>query len=73
MGKQADTGDDNKVHAALTSSTSLSEGSTLGIPRDQKRFFWQRSKAHDPNSVATLPSVFDDPDTAEKYQPRPDW
>lgn len=58
-----------------TSTTSLSdsEGLNLGVPLHQKRFFWQRSKAYDPDATATLPSVFDDPDTADKYHPRPDW
>lgn len=56
-----------------TSTTSISEGLDLGVPLHQKRFFWQRSKAYDPDAIATLPSVFDDPDTADKYHPRPDW
>lgn len=56
-----------------TSTTSLSEELNLGVPLHQKRFFWQRSKAYDPDATATLPSVFDDPDTADKYHPRPDW
>jgi hypothetical protein len=30
-------------------------------------------QSYDPNSIATLPSVYDDADTAPKYQPRDDW
>ncbi|ROV98043.1 hypothetical protein VMCG_07076 [Cytospora schulzeri] len=56
-----------------TSTTSLSEGLNLGVPLQQKRFFWQRSKQYDPDAIATLPSVFDDPDTAVKYHPKPEW
>lgn len=63
--------DDNK--GSSSSSASLPDGLGLGVPLQQKRFFWQRSKAHDADAIATLPSVFDDPETAEKYQPRADW
>ncbi|KXH65659.1 phthalate transporter [Colletotrichum salicis] len=46
---------------------------TLGAPIEEKRFWFQRNKDFDPFAVATQPSVFDDPDSAEKYQPREDW
>lgn len=65
------SGDDLK--GSSNSSTSLSESLGLGVPLQQKRFFWQRSKPLDEDAIATLPSVFDDAETAEKYQPRPDW
>lgn len=40
----------------------------------QRRFWFQRSKVrYDPNAIATQPSVYDDPETAKEYQPRPDW
>src|ERR1700761_4209600 len=45
----------------------------LGEPREEKRFFFQRTKAYDPNAIATQPSVYDDPLTAKDYQPRSDW
>lgn len=57
----------------LSSTTSLPGELALGVPVQTKRFFWQRSKSYDPNAIATLPSVFDDPDTAEKYLPTPEW
>lgn len=66
-----------------TSTTSISEGGqqqqqqqqNLGVPLRHKRFFWQRSSksSYDPDAIATLPSVFDDPDTAERYHPKPAW
>ncbi|PLB35038.1 putative MFS transporter [Aspergillus candidus] len=44
-----------------------------GEPSTSRGFRFRRSKQHDPNAIATQPSVFDDPDLAEEYQPRPDW
>lgn len=47
----------------------------LGDPDNERRFWWQRwkGKGYDPENIATMPSVFDDPDTAEKYQPPANW
>ncbi|KAB5532496.1 major facilitator superfamily domain-containing protein [Coniochaeta sp. 2T2.1] len=57
-----------------SSTTSLSSNSPpLGAPLEEKRFWFQRVASYDPDAVATQPSVFDDPDTAGKYQPRADW
>ncbi|KAJ0118786.1 hypothetical protein J7T55_013041 [Diaporthe amygdali] len=70
--KRAIEGESGKDEPAI-STTSLSEGLALGVPIKQKRFFWQTSRSYDPNAIATLPSVFDDPETAEKYLPRSDW
>jgi hypothetical protein len=50
-----------------------SDTPNLGVPKEEKRFWWQRSKDFDANAIATQPSVYDDPDTAKDYQPRPDW
>ncbi|EXJ54954.1 uncharacterized protein A1O5_12865 [Cladophialophora psammophila CBS 110553] len=67
----------------LTSSRSPSDskenvhvsatGLNLGVPANEKRFWWQRGRGYDPDVIATLPSVFDDPETAKHYQPRADW
>ncbi|GAB7349966.1 hypothetical protein MBLNU459_g0655t1 [Dothideomycetes sp. NU459] len=45
----------------------------LGVPRDEKQFWFQRTKAYDPNAIATQRSVYDNPETAKEYQPRADW
>ncbi|CAI6341944.1 unnamed protein product [Periconia digitata] len=45
----------------------------LGAPLEEKRFWFQRTKGYDPGAIATLPSVYDDPETAKQYQPRADW
>jgi hypothetical protein len=59
-----------------TDSSTTSLNSThppLGAPLDEKRFWFQRVNSYDPDATATQASVFDDPDTADKYQPRADW
>ncbi|KAI0377179.1 MFS general substrate transporter [Hypomontagnella monticulosa] len=45
----------------------------LGVPKEEKRFWFQRTRDFDHEAIATQPSVFDDAQTAEKYQPRSDW
>ncbi|KAK4655427.1 hypothetical protein QC762_302450 [Podospora pseudocomata] len=55
------------------SSTSVASIPPLGEPIERKKHFWQRSKPYDSEAIATLPSVFDDPETAEKYQPPAEW
>lgn len=65
--------DESGKDEPLTSTASLPAELALGVPIQTKKFFWHKSKSYDPNAIATLPSVFDDPDTAEKYHPRSDW
>ncbi|KAI0876212.1 MFS general substrate transporter [Hypoxylon argillaceum] len=45
----------------------------LGAPREEARLLFPRINDFDKEAIATQPSVFDDPDTAEKYHPRHDW
>ncbi|TDZ15739.1 putative transporter [Colletotrichum orbiculare MAFF 240422] len=58
---------------ASESSASFQGVPPLGAPKEEKRFWFQRSGGFDKYAIATQPSVFDDPDSAEKYQPRSDW
>lgn len=54
--------------------SSRGKQTELGVPGTERRFFFQRSKEnHDPDAVATQPSVFDDPDTLEEYMPNDEW
>lgn len=71
--KQNSSDIDVKADSSQASSTLAPEDASLGVPGQSKKFFWQRSEQRDDDAPATLPSVFDDPDTAEKYWPRSDW
>lgn len=55
-----------------SSSSSYTSRPLLGFWRRRRQ---RRGSAHDDdeNEPATLPSVFDDPETADKYWPRPGW
>ncbi|KAI1495718.1 phthalate transporter [Biscogniauxia marginata] len=59
--------------SSIQSTSSLDIIPQLGAPKEEKRFFFQRTKDYNRDAIATQPSVFDDPETAEKYQPRSDW
>ncbi|KAI0883073.1 MFS general substrate transporter [Annulohypoxylon maeteangense] len=45
----------------------------LGALETHKRLWFQKSKQHNPNDIATQPSVYDNPDIASQYKPREDW
>ncbi|OCT52569.1 putative transporter [Cladophialophora carrionii] len=62
---------DSKEGILLNSAAVENLG--LGVPADEKKFWWQRGRGYEPDAIATLPSVFDDPETAKHYQPRADW
>ncbi|TCD62156.1 hypothetical protein EIP91_007284 [Steccherinum ochraceum] len=62
--------DDSK--AEFSSSSSLVDIPPLGVPPDpNKRLRWWSRWKRDPDSIATQPSVFDDPITLEIYRPPP--
>ena len=66
--------DGSSVKADIVSTTTI-EVPPLAEPRseDGKRVPWWRRVKHDPDDVATRPSVFDDPVTLEIYRPPPQW
>jgi hypothetical protein len=45
---------DKTVNVPTESVTSLSGVPPLGEPVAAKRFWWQRTKSHDANTIATL-------------------
>ena len=58
---------------ALSPTDSVVEVPTLGAPvAKEKPTFWRRPK-HELDSIATQPSVFDDPITLERYRPPAVW
>ena len=55
----------------------VKQASSLGAPiEDDRTHFWSRvfrSSKHDLDSIATQPSVFDDPATLDIYRPPPSY
>ncbi|KAI0835217.1 MFS general substrate transporter [Hypoxylon sp. FL0890] len=45
----------------------------LGKLESHKKLWFQRSKQHNLDDIATQPSVYDNPDVAPQYKPRDDW
>ncbi|KAL7285523.1 hypothetical protein ACG7TL_000625 [Trametes sanguinea] len=69
----SDSSETGSVKGGLSPSDSVVEVPTLGAPvAKDKPSFWRRPK-HELDSIATQPSVFDDPATLEKYRPPPSW
>ncbi|OKP10548.1 hypothetical protein PENSUB_3851 [Penicillium subrubescens] len=68
--KTAEPSVSSVLHETDSSDT---DGPPLGKPQNERRFWFQRTREYDPDEIATLPSVFDDPETAKQYQPRADW
>ncbi|KAF7162003.1 hypothetical protein CNMCM5623_007374 [Aspergillus felis] len=64
---------EKKAPISVTQILSSTEKSDLGDVSDKRRFWFQRSKGDNSKIIATQPSVFDDPELAEEYRPRPDW
>jgi hypothetical protein len=64
---------EKKAPISVTRILSSTEKSDLGDVSDKRRFWFQRSKGDNSNVIATQPSVFDDPELADEYRPRPDW
>jgi predicted secreted protein len=57
-----------------SATTIVAHTSDLGEPvKSNRKFFFQRGAKLDPESIATQPSVYDNPETAKEYQPRDDW
>jgi len=64
----------NEKSARIKTTAAYETALPLGVPAEEKRFWFQRGKTtYDKNSIATQPSVFDDPETAKQYQPPATW
>ncbi|KAK3318059.1 major facilitator superfamily domain-containing protein [Apodospora peruviana] len=70
--ERSDSDRDDKL-GPDASTLSVNSTPPLGVPKEERRFFFQRARTYDPDAIATQASVFDDPDTAEKYRPRDNW
>ena len=58
----------------ISGSSVNGEIRLLGNPSHKRWFSFQRNREQfDANTIATQPSVYDDPQTAIAFQPRPDW
>ncbi|RFU34462.1 hypothetical protein B7463_g1869, partial [Scytalidium lignicola] len=65
---------DSKTSKEPTVTAVTYVAAPLGVPGEEKRFWFQRRKGvYDPNAIATQPSVFDDPETLKEYHPPSNW
>ncbi|KFY37244.1 hypothetical protein V495_07273 [Pseudogymnoascus sp. VKM F-4514 (FW-929)] len=60
------TATDKKVNVSVD---SLPLAETAAV----QKYWWSKKEKHDPDAIATQPSVYDDPDVAKLYQPRDDY
>ena len=73
QGSSEDLGEKSEKTTGHTKTAEVFTAAPLGVPGEEKRFWWQRARNYDPNAIATQPSVFDDPETAKEYQPPASW
>lgn len=74
QGSSDDLGEKSEKTAGYVKTSEITyTAPPLGVPAEEKRFWWQRNKTYDPNAIATQPSVFDDPETAKEYHPPSTW
>ncbi|KAI1264539.1 MFS general substrate transporter [Xylariaceae sp. FL1019] len=64
---------ESTVVSTAASTTSLENNPPLGEPAEKNQLFFSRISKTDRDAIATQPSVFDDPETAEKYHPPQEW
>ena len=73
QGSSDDLGEKSEKTAGHIKTAEVFTAAPLGVPAEEKRFWWQRNRTYDPDAIATQPSVFDDPETAKEYQPPASW